>query len=155
MEQVVERMGQMFDAKRFSRTTGRIFGLLIFADHPLSIDKIVEALSVSRASVSTETRRLEERGMLERVSRPGDRRDYYQVSLPHLRHMAQNELARMNEMRQLLFSTLEVPGLAPSVRARVNRFCEFNRQVQIQMSALIESLEKKDSPTPVAPEKVV
>lgn len=138
IERVIERMGQMFDAKRFSRTAGRIFGFLILADRPRTLDDIATELSVSRASVSTEARRLEALGLLERSARPGDRRDYYHVSSEHFRRMIQGELSRLGEMQRLFRDALDVPQMSATVRTRVSDFCDIHHFMQTKLTELLE-----------------
>ena len=74
----VERNGTYFEQYGLPRIGGRISGLLLVAHRPLSLDDIAGALRVSRASVSTNVRLCITYGFAERVSLPGDRRDYYQ-----------------------------------------------------------------------------
>lgn len=74
----VERIGLYFAQYGLPRIGGRILGLLLVADRPLTLDDIANALMVSRASVSTNVRLVLTFGFAERVSVPGDRRDYYQ-----------------------------------------------------------------------------
>jgi DNA-binding transcriptional regulator GbsR (MarR family) len=75
-----DRMGLLFEAEGHPRISGRIFGYLLVSDDPRSLDRLAEALSVSKASVSTNARRLADMGVLERVCRPADRHDYYRVA---------------------------------------------------------------------------
>jgi DNA-binding transcriptional regulator GbsR (MarR family) len=75
-----DRMGLLFEAEGQPRIAGRIFGYLLVSDDPRSLDQLAGALSVSKASVSTNARRLAEMGVLERVCRPADRHDYYGVA---------------------------------------------------------------------------
>jgi len=95
----IERMGVILAGDGLSRIAGRIFGLLLLTPDDASLDQIAEALGVSKGSVSLEARRLEQRGMVQRVSRPGDRRDYY--------HVAPNLLAGMMEQRMRRWRALQ------------------------------------------------
>ena len=56
MQQFIERMGIYFEHLELPRITGRILGLLMVADRPLSLDNMAAALQVSRASASTNIR---------------------------------------------------------------------------------------------------
>lgn len=76
----VEAMGRYFESLGIPRTGGRIIGLLLIADRPLSLDEMATALNVSRAAISTNARLGLASGMVERVTFPGDRRDYYVFS---------------------------------------------------------------------------
>src|SRR4051812_12696855 len=75
----IERMGLALESDGLPRIAGRIFGLLLVSEDALSLDELAAELGVSKASVSTNARLLEQRGVLERISRPADRRDYYEV----------------------------------------------------------------------------
>src|SRR5687767_1293747 len=76
----IERMGLFCEADGLPRIAGRIFGFLLLQPDECSLDDIADALGVSKASVSNDTRRLQQLGLLARVGRPGDRRDYYAVA---------------------------------------------------------------------------
>ena len=76
----VERMAHVTAAEGFSPIGGRIFGLLLLADRELCLDEIAGRLAASKGSISSDARRLEQRGLLECVRRAGDRRDYYRVA---------------------------------------------------------------------------
>lgn len=71
----VERMGMALEADGLPRIAGRIFGLLLVSEDCRSLNELAAELHVSKASVSTNARLLEQRGVLERDSRPSDRRD--------------------------------------------------------------------------------
>ena len=75
----IERMGLALESDGLPRTAGRIFGLLLVSEDCRSLDQLATELRVSKGSVSTNARLLEQRGVLERNSRPSDRRDYYRV----------------------------------------------------------------------------
>jgi DNA-binding transcriptional regulator GbsR (MarR family) len=75
----IERMGVALESDGLPRIAGRIFGLLLVSEDARSLDDLAAELRVSKGSVSTNARLLEQRGLLERVCRPADRRDYYSV----------------------------------------------------------------------------
>ncbi len=79
VQQFVERMGLMMEADGLPRSAGRIFGFLLLTETPFSLDEMAEKLQVSKASVSTNARLLEQAGLLDRISSPGDRRDFYRM----------------------------------------------------------------------------
>src|SRR3989440_2387909 len=75
----IERMGVALENDGLPRIAGRIFGLLLVSEDARSLDDLAAELRVSKGSASTNARLLEQRGLLERVCRSGDRRDYYQA----------------------------------------------------------------------------
>ena len=76
----VENMGVYFERYALPRIGGRLLGLLLVVDRPLSLDDMANTLGVSRASVSTNMRLILAIGLAELVTRPGDRRDYYRFT---------------------------------------------------------------------------
>ena len=76
----IETLGLHFEDEGIPRIGGRMIGLLILADRPLSLGQIADLLKVSPASVSTNARMFHTRALLEEISYPGDRRHYYVFS---------------------------------------------------------------------------
>lgn len=70
-------LGGLLEAHGVTPIGGRIFGLLLLRGTPQSLDQIVEATGASKASVSQNARQLEREGLVQRLVKPGDRKDYY------------------------------------------------------------------------------
>jgi DNA-binding transcriptional regulator GbsR (MarR family) len=75
--QFIENMGLHYQHYGLSRISGRILGLLLVTHQPISSEGMAEALQVSRSSVSTNLRTLLMAGLVEKVSLPGNRVDYF------------------------------------------------------------------------------
>lgn len=98
----IEQMGVQAQGDGVPRIAGRIIGYFIVHGGPVSFAQLAQELQVSRASVSTNARTLSDYGMIEKVTRPGDRQDYYQLATsPYLR-MIEAYLQRMKAMQGLL-----------------------------------------------------
>lgn len=79
-EQFVEDMGIILEQWGIPRMAGKIFGCLLLArEKEMSTDELIAALKASRGSVSTMSRLLIQRNLIERAGRPGHRRDYFRV----------------------------------------------------------------------------
>ncbi|MEK4974991.1 MarR family transcriptional regulator [Niallia sp. FSL R7-0648] len=76
----VEKLGIYYEDYGIPRIGGRILGLLLVSNQPISAEQMSNLLKVSRGSVSTNVRLLVSMGLLEKVSAVGDRIDYYSVS---------------------------------------------------------------------------
>jgi DNA-binding MarR family transcriptional regulator len=73
------RMALFFEQLGGTRTMGLIYGWLTVCDPPhQSITEMASALRISKASVSTVVRQLEQAQMVERVSIPGSRQHHYE-----------------------------------------------------------------------------
>jgi DNA-binding transcriptional regulator GbsR (MarR family) len=116
----VERMGLLTEADGLPRIAGRIFGFLLVQPGECSLDDMGAALGVSKASISTDTRRLEQLGFLERTSRPGDRRDYYAISRDIVPRSLEVRLERMRRFHELLDEARSMPIRSTAVRQRLD-----------------------------------
>jgi DNA-binding transcriptional regulator GbsR (MarR family) len=77
-----EEAGIVFEQTGLPRMAGRIFGWLLVADPPhQNVDQIGKALLASRGSISTTTRLLIQHGIVERLSMPGVRHDYFRLKM--------------------------------------------------------------------------
>ncbi len=63
----------------FGRLLGQVLVHLYLSEAEQSLDQIEEELGLSKAAVSESTRQLETMGFLVRVTKPGDRRNYYRT----------------------------------------------------------------------------
>jgi DNA-binding transcriptional regulator GbsR (MarR family) len=98
----IERMGLALESDGLPRIAGRIFGLLLVSEDARSLDELAGELRVSKGSVSTDARLLEQRGVVERISRPGDRRDYYRVQPDLFSHTMAQRLARWERFHEAI-----------------------------------------------------
>ncbi|WP_419408534.1 GbsR/MarR family transcriptional regulator [Primorskyibacter sp. 2E107] len=120
----IETVGQITQSEKLPRIAGRILGLLIFDGVPVSFGALADELQVSRGSVSTATRTLEDRGLIRRVGMPGERQDFFQLAdNPYLN--------LMRHVKTMLERNCEtVRGTAAAIedeaaRKRVQDFADF------------------------------
>lgn len=80
-DSMLEGLGQLANYFGFSKVIGQLYGTLMLSPEPLSLDDIVERLSISKASVSMNMRTLEHIGMVRQVwvRGKGGRRKYYEA----------------------------------------------------------------------------
>jgi len=118
-----DRMGLIFEAEGQPPIAGRIFGYLLVSDEPRSLDQLATALAVSKASVSTNARRLAEMGMLERVCRPADRHDYYRLAPDLFRRTMAERMRRWQRFTQAVGEARRtLPIRSERVRARLRGY---------------------------------
>ncbi len=75
----VRRWGEMAQSWGIGRTMAEIHALLFVATEPLCTDDIMEQLAVSRGSASTNLRQLINWGLIHRVHRRTDRKEYFEA----------------------------------------------------------------------------
>jgi DNA-binding transcriptional regulator GbsR (MarR family) len=146
VQQFVERMGLHLEAEGMPRSAGRIFGYLLLAEGPCSLDELVETLQVSKASVSTNARFLEQSGLLERTCEPGDRRDFYQLHADAWERMLLVARRRWEGMYALLSSAAAT--LPCDMQYGKQRLCEAKRFHELlldESNTLIERWRAKQA----------
>ena len=77
-DQFVDLWDTMSRLWGISSTMARIHGLLYITGAALSMDDIMQRLAISRGNVSMNLSKLVEWGLVRRVHKRGDRRDYYE-----------------------------------------------------------------------------
>lgn len=95
IEEFVERLGLVAQADGLPRIAGRIMALLIIHGGPFSFVDLAERLKVSRGSISTNTRLLENLGVIERVTQRGERQDYFQIRSEPYVELLRGSLGRL------------------------------------------------------------
>src|SRR5262249_12131609 len=81
LQEVEDRFVDLWDTMSslwgISPTMARIHGLLYITGQAMSMDDIMARLAISRGNVSMNLSKLVEWGLVRRVHKRGDRRDYY------------------------------------------------------------------------------
>lgn len=97
----IEKLSLLAEADGLPRIAGRIMGLLVIRQEPVSFDELAAVLQISRGSVSTNTRLLESRGVIRRVSRLGERKDLFEVPPDLPGRMLEGQLWRQRQLLEI------------------------------------------------------
>lgn len=144
-EEFVEGVGRHFEADGVPRIGGRLYGFLLLQDEPRSLDELARALSVSKASVSTNARLLVQWGLVDRVTRPGDRRDFY-TAAADLVGVLQRRIQRVREVSDLMAAgSRAVPPERSAATKRLSRMARFNAQAAQRLQAFLDSWSGSES----------
>ncbi len=101
-KQFVEEVGILFEQSGLPRMAGRILGWLLISDPPhQTTSDLAEALLASKGSISTMSRLLIRIGLIERISLPGQRRDYFRIKPGAWHQMMKESLVQTTAFRQL------------------------------------------------------
>lgn len=131
----IDRMGIVAEHDGMSPIAGRLFALLLVSDEALPLDSLADQLGVSKASVSTDARRLLDRGIAERVSRAGDRRDYYELAPDFFARIIE---ARVTRWRRMQLLANDVRDQASKLPARVRQRIDSIDDVETSVIAPLE-----------------
>lgn len=78
-KRVIEAIGRNMDLYGVPISTGHLYGLLYFADKPMTLDEMGLEMSMSKTSMSTGVRTLLDLKMVNKVWEKGSRKDLYEV----------------------------------------------------------------------------
>jgi DNA-binding transcriptional regulator GbsR (MarR family) len=140
MSEFVERMGLLWEVEGLPRIAGRILGFLFIQGEPCSLDDLASSLDVSKASVSTDARRLETLGLIHRIGVPGDRRDYYQIAPDAPVRIFDLKLQSFERLRHALDAVLDQSGLPSHVHDRIKHFDDSQRRILAVLKSLRSEL---------------
>ncbi|UBF28761.1 MarR family transcriptional regulator [Kovacikia minuta CCNUW1] len=98
----VEEAGLLFETVGLPRMAGRIFGWLLISNPAhQSPTELAEILQASKGSISTMTRLLLQIGLIERISLPGQRRDYFRIKPNAWSELTKQRMVQITAFRQL------------------------------------------------------
>ena len=121
-DRFIAAWGQMGSTWGISRTMAEIHALLYITNAPLNTDDVMERLEISRGNASMSLRALVDWGIVSKVHRRGDRKEYFhaeqdvwtmlkQVIRERLRREVQPVLASLFEIRDLTTHNAPPPTL--------------------------------------------
>lgn len=139
-QQVVADFAEGYSNFGLNPLMGRIVGLLIISKDPQSLDDIVEQLEMSKGPISQICRRLKERGLIEKVWIPGDRKDYYQAADDIFGKAYANQINKMQDNIEIAEKYLSI---AQSMDSEDADFIERQMEVMKSFYELMDEYNKK------------
>lgn len=102
-QEVIDAFERSAEVYGLNRSYGRLYGILFFADEPLSLDTLVAESGYAKSTVSTAMKRMQRLHVVTRRSMPGEgkkayyeaERDFWQIMQELLTHEAQREVTVM------------------------------------------------------------
>ena len=145
VSEFVEQLGLHAEAEGLPRTAGRIMGLLLVCEGPYTLDQLQDELQISRGSASTNTRRLEELGVVERTTRPGDRRVYFRLTDDPYGRIVETRLERMRKIQGVVDRAIErIPDEYGKGKRRLDYMRQFYQLIVEETDALIREWRERD-----------
>lgn len=141
----VDRYAALFKRLGYAPAFGRIFGYLASADPPLrSFGEIVADLRLSKGSVSMVLRSMQERGLVDYVYLPGDRRRHFRISLTRWRQGLEQKIADSAEFVEMLRESRASFGRRHlDHRQNLLLLIEFERLFQAKMNEVIAEFARR------------
>lgn len=142
-EEFIESIGLVAQAEGLPRIAGRLFGLMVFDQGPVSFSELAEQLQVSRGSISSSARQLEELGVIRRTTKAGNRQDYFQLADNPYLTLLNLAASRANRAKETIDRTLEqIPNKEKLIRKRVAEYATFYDTMQQNLADAAKKIAK-------------
>lgn len=86
-KRVIEAIGRNMDLYGVTLSTGHLYGLLFFADKPMTLDDMGREMEMSKTSMSTGVRTLLDLKMVNKVWSKGSRKTYMKWNTTGIRRL--------------------------------------------------------------------
>ncbi|MCB1156364.1 MAG: hypothetical protein H7A25_21275 [Leptospiraceae bacterium] len=127
--QFIDKMGLFYESLAIPRIGGRIAGLMLVIDKPISASEIAAILQVSKSSVSSNIRMLLLSGVAEIVRLTGERKDYYIFSDDFLIKSLE---VKMNNLHKLGEITEDGISILNQSRLSARKLEEMKEWIQLE-----------------------
>lgn len=140
-DSMLEGLGQLADYFGFSKVMGQLYGTLLLSPDALSLDDMMERLSISKASVSMNMRSLEHMGMVRQVWVRGGsgRRKYYEAVTDFWQIIS--NLFSSREMRDVERAISVMDDNSDTLKAGMATMSEEERKIAELYIARMEQLQ--------------
>ena len=141
----VEEVALHFERAGLSRSAGRILGWLLICDPPQqTMTDLVDALQISKSSVSTATRTLMQIGLIQRISLPGIRQDFYRMTEGVWQNSIREQYSQVKEIRKLAERGITLLADQPvEQRERLRGMRDLYAFMEIEIPRLLEHWEAR------------
>jgi DNA-binding transcriptional regulator GbsR (MarR family) len=103
----IDKVGLFYESAGIPRVSGRIVGLLLVIEEPVSSEEMTKILGVSRSSLSTNLSVLRHFKFIEEVRYPGDRKEFYKYSENAIENILKIKLSQYDPFRSILLEGRE------------------------------------------------
>lgn len=138
----IEKVGLIAQREGLPKTAGRMFGLFIFDGKTVAFGDLATQLQVSRGSVSSSVRILEDRGILKRVTKPGERQDFFQLTAEPHQNVLKNAQRGVRLARDEVVDTANsLPTGNPDIKARIEAFAGLYAAIDQSLDAALGQVQ--------------
>jgi DNA-binding transcriptional regulator GbsR (MarR family) len=132
----LERMG-------LQRGPGRVLAYLMVATPPeQTMNDLMDALQMSKSSISTATQMLVHYKLIDRVSLPGERRDYYRMREGAWMNILASRVEELRLMREIAEEGLALLNRLPDQSTvRMQEMVDYMRFMESELPAQVKRWE--------------
>lgn len=124
-QRFIDKMGLYYENYGIPRIGGRMIGLILTAEAPVSAEEIAGALVVSRSSVSTNIRLLQMAGFLEVFPGQAGRADCFTLSGDAWLNSITARIEGFHNLKAIAAQGLSNPGVGESASKKVQEMSDW------------------------------
>ena len=147
-QRYVEDVGLFFEQFGVSRMVGKILGLLLIRPPERPAEELASMLRASRGSSSQATRSLVQMGLVQRLTKPGERRDYFRVRQGTWMELTRQQMSATTTLREIAERGLELldsedPEARRSLEEMRNFYAFWERELPVALERWEKESQKK------------
>ena len=143
-EDFVEKIGVIAQSEGLPRIAGRLLATLVYDGERVSFGALAERLAVSRGSISSSVRLLEDRQVIKRVAKPGDRQDYFEVAEDAFMTLIETSALRARRAYKDIAGTLaKLPLSEAGPHARLKAYADFYDVIDIALTEAAKQMKTR------------
>ena len=139
-EAFIEEVSLALEQSGMQRMAGRVLAALLVAEPPeQTAEELADTLQASRGSISGATRYLIQLGVAERVSKLGERRDYFRNKPGAWSRLIEREITQLRVIRELAEQGLGLLATDdPEAKRGLEEMRDFYKFAEREFPALLE-----------------
>jgi hypothetical protein len=139
-QRFVEELGLFFELQGLPRMAGRVWGLLLVSEaEEIPAAELAAGLQASAGSVSTATRLLVQIGLVRRVRRAGERRDWFALAPDGLERLLGLRMAALAEGTRFVERWRDAFAARPVVHARLDDLHDLYAYLEREFPRLVDA----------------
>jgi len=143
-QRFIEDMALLYEKAGHTRMQGRIIAWLMICEPPhQAAGEIAAGLQASKASISTNIRMFVDFGVIERFTRPPERRDFYRLGDDAWARAVERGFPLIAAFGGLAERGLALAGDSPEARARLLEMREFYEFYERELRAALARWERR------------
>ena len=143
-QRFIEDMALLYEKAGHTRMQGRIIAWLMLAETPYqTAGQIAAGLQASKASISTNIRMFVDFGVIERFTRPPERRDYYRLGGDAWARAVERGFPLIAAFRELAERGLALVGERSEAGARLEEMRAFYEFYESELRAALTRWERR------------
>ncbi len=143
-QRFIEDMALLYEKAGHTRMQGRIIAWLMICEPPhQTAGEIAGRLQASKASISTNIRMFVDFGVIERFTRPPERRDFYRLSDDAWARAVERGFPLIVAFGHLAERGLALAGDSPEARDRLLEMREFYDFYERELRAVLARWERR------------